>query len=140
MIYGQALDIENEGRPADAALVDAIHTHKTACLIQAACELGALSAPRPKRAEASRYGRHLGVAFQIADDLLDATGRTESLGKQTNKDAGALKQTTVAVHGVEGSQRRLENETQGAVSCARALGEAGARLEELAWFAMRRTH
>ncbi len=79
-----------------------------------------------------RFGRHLGLAFKITDDLLDATGSTERLGKQANKDAAAGKQTYPAIHGVQASRERAQREYQAAEEALRMFGPAAERLLSLA--------
>ena len=108
VIAGQVEDIAAEGQPPDAARLDYIHLHKTADLLRAAVRIGAIAAgaSAAHTAALGRYGERIGIAFQIADDLLNATSDRETLGKNTGTDAARGKLTYVAVHGVEHSRQR----------------------------------
>ncbi|HMP77319.1 MAG TPA: polyprenyl synthetase family protein [Kiritimatiellia bacterium] len=110
VIGGQVEDIAAEGRAPDADLVDYIHLHKTADLLRAAVRIGALAAGgAPAQVDAlGRYGEQTGIAFQIADDLLNATSDRAALGKNAGTDAARGKLTSVAVHGLDESRRRAE--------------------------------
>jgi geranylgeranyl diphosphate synthase type II len=108
MVSGQALDLLHEkGRiPGDADALSRIHRMKTAALIRAACELGAVyaGADNAHSAHAAAFGEALGMLFQITDDLLDARGSADA-GKRTGKDAEAGKLTYPSVFGMEKSQQ-----------------------------------
>ena len=106
MVGGQVLDLAATGRPPTAAEVHAIHAGKTAALLAAACELGAIAAgaPRAARNQASTYGRELGLCFQAVDDVLDVTASSEALGKTAGKDARQAKPSLVAALGLAGAQ------------------------------------
>jgi len=117
MVGGQILDLAGEGQEPEEAAVLAIHRAKTAALIAASVELGALVAGAPaERVELLRaFGWDLGLLFQVADDLLDCTASEDELGKTPGKDAAAGKCTVVAALGLAGAQglaqdleRRLE--------------------------------
>ncbi|MBI5863005.1 MAG: polyprenyl synthetase family protein [Planctomycetes bacterium] len=140
MIVGQAADIEGEGQPTDADRVRLIHAHKTAALIEGSCVLGALAAQASDEILASvrRYGRHLGLAFQIADDLLDATATTQELGKRAGKDAAASKQTYPAAFGLEESKRQAQKEIDHAMAALAPIGGRASHLRELAQFVISR--
>ena len=103
MAGGQMIDMLAEGQTLTAPEVVRLQALKTGRIIQFSAEAGAIlgRAPAPQRHLLALYGRDLGAAFQIADDLLDATGSTEELGKTTGKDAAAGKATLVALLGVE---------------------------------------
>lgn len=136
MILGQAADVEGERRPSEAQLVRFIHRHKTARLIEAACRLGTLSAvaTAQQRDLLTEYGRHLGLAFQIRDDLLDLDGTTESLGKRPGKDEALSKQTYPAAFGLEESRRMLQAEIESAIVALAPFGSIADRLRELAQY------
>ncbi len=110
LIAGQALDIAAEGRAVDEAEVRAIHLRKTGALFACALALGGLAAgARPATVEAlDQAGRHLGLAFQIHDDVLNEAGDLEQLGKRGGTDAARGKATYPAAVGVEGARRRAE--------------------------------
>ncbi len=103
MVAGQVVDVTSEGRVPDAGTVDYIHRHKTADLLTAPIEAGFLLAGADVETVAAgcEYGLHLGLAFQMVDDLLDVEGDAALLGKTPGKDAAVGKMTWVAVHGVE---------------------------------------
>jgi len=140
MIAGQAADLDGEEHPADRKLVEFIHLHKTAALIETACRLGALSARADDHTidALARYGHHLGLAFQITDDLLDATGSAERLGKRVRKDATASKQTYPAVYGLQASRQAAAEQVEAGLRCLEPLGARAVRLRELAQFVLRR--
>ncbi|MCH8806205.1 MAG: polyprenyl synthetase family protein [Planctomycetes bacterium] len=140
MIEGQAADIEGQERDVSGSLVEFIHERKTARLIEACCRMGALCADAPPSLQEGlgRYGRHLGRAFQIADDLLDCTSSTEKLGKRTGKDANASKQTYPEAFGLEQSRARAEREINQALKAVAPLGAKGDRLQELARYVIAR--
>jgi len=117
MVGGQGLDLLGEGRALGAEALTELHRHKTGALLMAALELGAVAAGAADRVrEALRtYGRHVGLAFQIADDVLDATATAEELGKEPS-DAHLDKSTYVSLHGLEGARRLARGETAAAVA------------------------
>ncbi|MCC6358905.1 MAG: polyprenyl synthetase family protein, partial [Phycisphaerales bacterium] len=140
MIVGQTADIEGETAAVEGGRVKLIHELKTAALIRASCCMGAIAAgaSREDRDAMSDYGRRLGLAFQIADDLLDATGTTEDLGKRAGKDAAASKQTYPAAFGVEESRRRAREEVDGACAARSRFGDGAGNLRLLAEYVIRR--
>jgi farnesyl diphosphate synthase len=110
MAGGQMIDMLAEGREFTAAEVGRLQALKTGRLIQFSAEAGAIlgRAPAPQRHMLAAYGRDLGAAFQIADDLLDAAGTTAETGKTTGKDQAAGKATLVAILGVERARAQAE--------------------------------
>ena len=110
MIAGQAEDVSSGGKEPDEALVRFIHTHKTSDLLQAAVESGlALAGAGEKEIHAiSEYALHLGLAFQMTDDLLDVTGDAAVMGKNPHADEN--KMTWVALRGIEGTGQDAEQE------------------------------
>jgi geranylgeranyl diphosphate synthase type II len=110
VIGGQIEDLAAEGRPPDAALLEYIHLHKTAALIRAAVRMGAIAggAEQAELDALTIYGCDAGLAFQITDDLLNATSSTEELGKAAGSDARRRKLTYVAVHGSPAARERAE--------------------------------
>ena len=103
MVAGQALDMEAEARQVNTAELDEIHRHKTGALIVAATRCGAIigQATEAELAAVTAYGSHLGLLFQITDDLLDVTASAEDLGKTPGKDAESRKATYPGLYGVE---------------------------------------
>src|SRR5256884_621165 len=102
MIGGQALDLEAEAKALPVAALEEMHARKTGALIAASCVIGGLSADSsPKHTGGLRaYGEAIGLAFQIADDVLDATATSDQLGKTAGKDAAHAKATFVTLLGV----------------------------------------
>ena len=128
MVGGQALDLEGEaltaaGTPYGLDHLKTIHRLKTGALLRAATELGAvLAGADPARREALRaYGEALGLAFQIQDDILDATATDETLGKRAGKDAGRGKITYPALLGLDGARTALREATESALCPLRSL-------------------
>jgi geranylgeranyl pyrophosphate synthase len=110
MVGGQFLDLLAEGTTPDPAGLEAIHRAKTAALLSAACALGGEAADaEPDVVDAlADYGTHLGLAFQIVDDLLDVTGDPTRTGKAAGSDAARAKATYPSVHGVGGARAQAE--------------------------------
>lgn len=109
MVGGQVIDMESEGQHGiDLAIVQYIHTHKTGALIKASIKAGAmLGGADDKVLDAmTRYGETVGLAFQIADDILDIEGTTEEIGKDAGSDQARGKATYPAVVGLAESKRR----------------------------------
>jgi geranylgeranyl diphosphate synthase type II len=142
MVGGQAADLKAEReRSGDEGLLAVIHRRKTALLIEAAAVMGAISAGASEHHERSlrSYGGHLGLAFQIADDILDAEGSTEVLGKTAGKDAGAGKLTYVKCYGMAAARRRACDEADRAVDALSPFGHEADWLRDMARFVIERT-
>ncbi|RMF71222.1 MAG: polyprenyl synthetase family protein [Planctomycetota bacterium] len=140
MILGQSADIASEGRPPDQQTVRVIHTHKTAAMMEAACRLGALVGGGTTEAvdALAEYGRRLGLAFQIVDDLLDRTATAEAVGKQTGKDEAVAKQTWPAAHGVHASRAHAREQIAEAIDSLQPFGGAAENLRRIAGFVIER--
>jgi geranylgeranyl pyrophosphate synthase len=140
MVGGQVLDIEGEGKPANLSSVKAIHQWKTAALIAASCEAGALAAgANLTEAEKMRsFGIKIGLAFQILDDILDCTSSPEQLGKTPGKDQRAGKATYPSIMGLEKAQAEAEGLIKAAELELAAFGSKGCTLRELARFVVER--
>ena len=123
MIAGQTKDVLSEGVKPEETLVSYIHAHKTADLLEAPMEAGlALAGADEKQIKAGfEYGLHLGLAFQMTDDLLDVTGDAALLGKNTGMDAALDKLTWVALKGVEGTAKDAEEQVALAEKALEAL-------------------
>jgi geranylgeranyl diphosphate synthase type II len=121
-------------------MVEAIHRRKTAALISAAVDVGALAggAEGTRREALAEYGRALGLAFQIADDVLDATAPTALTGKRVGGDAEHGKATYPAVLGVEGARAVARELLARCLAATEALGEAAAPLRAIARFVVER--
>jgi geranylgeranyl diphosphate synthase type II len=141
MIGGQVADLEGEGKTPDAQLLDSIHRAKTGALLRASVRMGAIYAGAdPEQLDAiSRYGEHVGLAFQIVDDILDVEQSSESLGKTAGKDAQQQKITFPAVYGLDESRRMAESERVSAHEALAIFGGRGERLRELADLIVQRT-
>ena len=141
MIGGQVADLEGEGQPPTAGLLETIHRAKTGALLRASVRMGAICAGSAARqlAALTCYGQHAGLAFQIVDDILDVEQPSEALGKTAGKDAEQCKITFPAVYGLEESHRMAERERQGALQALEGFGERGARLRELAGLIVERS-
>jgi geranylgeranyl diphosphate synthase type II len=134
MIGGQVADLEGEGKPPDGALLETIHRAKTGALLRASLRLGAIyaGATDPQYHALSCYGEHIGLAFQIVDDILDIEESSEALGKTAGKDAAQQKITFPAVYGLEESRRMAQEECVRAHQVLGPFGDRAARLHELA--------
>jgi len=141
MVGGQMLDIQAAKETVqDVLQVERIHVHKTGDLLRYCCEAGAMLARTDaKRVHAcSRYGKAVGLLFQIADDILDATGSSEALGKSAGKDAAQHKATYVSLLGLERA-REIADEMYGlAVDALTSLDEDGTHLKALAAYILER--
>jgi geranylgeranyl diphosphate synthase type II len=140
MIAGQVHDLEGEKHSPTARLLDQIHRAKTGALLRASVRMGAIYAgANDDQLEAlARYGEHIGLAFQIVDDILDVEQSSEELGKTAGKDAQQNKITFPAVYGLERSRDMAEQERLAAHSALRAFDERAQRLREIADVIVRR--
>ncbi len=139
MVGGQVLDLLAERGVVPAEWVPEIHRRKTGCLIRACARTGPILAGREDDlACLTAYGEHLGLAFQITDDVLDVVGEAQKLGKRTGADAAAAKATYPRVYGLERSREIARQEVETAVAALQPLGPRGDLLAELAWFVVER--
>jgi farnesyl diphosphate synthase len=140
MAGGQMIDMVTEGQILDAPAVTRLQTLKTGRLIQFSAEAGAIlgRTSHRQRHQIAAYGRDLGAAFQIADDLLDVEGTAEEIGKTTGKDAAAGKATMVAVLGPEMARAHADMLSRQAAAHLDGFGERAALLRELAAFVVMR--
>ncbi len=134
LIAGQVADLEGEGKPHTRAQLRYIHENKTAALLTTSVRLGAMSADAtPTQLSAvSDFGRSLGLAFQVIDDILDVTQTSEKLGKSAGKDVAAQKATYPAVIGLEKSRVEAARLTKLAHDALAPLGEKAETLHALA--------
>ena len=140
MVGGQMLDLAAENAPADEAAIRRIQAMKTGALIAAACEMGAVlgRAGLEERRALARYGASLGLAFQIADDLLDVSSDAGSLGKAVTKDSARGKATFVSLLGEEGARALLARTVADCVTHLGDFGPEGDILRDAARFAAER--
>src|ERR1700674_2672058 len=142
LIAGQVADLEAEGRKANRAQLRYIHENKTAAILTTSVRLGAMSANADARKlkAITKFGRALGLAFQIIDDILDVTQTSERLGKSAGKDVAAKKATYPAVIGLEKSRAEARRLTSKAHSALESLGERATTLRALADYLLRREY
>lgn len=140
MVGGQVVDLSSEGEQPDAATVNFIHEHKTGDLIAASAVCGALIAGADgEKVEVVReYGRRLGLAFQITDDILDLTGETAVLGKTAGSDRKLKKMTFPGVFGLDKAHELAEKAVQEAEQALGQLPFDTRPLRDLAWFVCQR--
>jgi len=130
MVGGQMLDMAGEHRSLGLEDLRAIHRAKTGTLITAAVVMGALGSPRAEESELAafeRFGREIGTAFQIVDDILDETSDTRTLGKRAGSDRDAGKSTYPAAIGLDESRNLARQHSDNALGALDAInGDAGA--------------
>jgi geranylgeranyl diphosphate synthase type II len=141
MIGGQVNDIEGEGKFPTGHLLESIHRAKTGALLRASLRMGAIyaGADAHELAALTRFGEHIGLAFQIVDDVLDVEQSSEQLGKTAGKDAAQKKITFPAVYGIERSREMAEQERLAAHVALTPFDDRAERLRELADRVVRRT-
>ena len=139
MVGGQWVDLLGEGKALGAEELNGLHRMKTGALLAASLEIGAVAAGASEefRAGLLTYGRAIGLAFQITDDILDATASADVLGKNPS-DAKLEKSTYVALYGLEEARRRAEVEVARAIESLRGPGVESPELEALARFVVER--
>jgi len=140
MIGGQVMDLEAEHTRADAATLEYIHRSKTAALITACVVTGGIygGAPEDEVAKLRQFGRAVGVAFQIADDVLDVTQSSEQLGKTAGKDVTSEKVTYPALFGIEESLRKADSLVDSGCAALDSFGPRADTLNALARFLVER--
>lgn len=142
MVGGQMLDIEGEGQAFDLAAITRMQQLKTGALLSAAVEMGAVlgKVPAEGRMHLKGYARDIGLAFQIADDLLDHAGDEAKAGKALRKDADAGKQTFVGLLGEERAREQARMLTQQAIAHLGSYGQEADLLRALARYIVERDH
>jgi geranylgeranyl diphosphate synthase, type II len=140
MIGGQVVDLEAEHRKADFATLEYIHRSKTAALITASVVSGGLYAGADDVGvcKLRSFGRAIGLAFQIVDDVLDVTQTSEQLGKTAGKDEAAEKATYPALFGVDESLKRADALVHEALASMKSFGNGAKTLNDLAHFLVER--
>ncbi len=141
MVGGQVVDMESEGKTdIDLATVQYIHTHKTGALIKASVKAGALlgGADQSGLAAMTRYGEAIGLAFQIADDILDIEGTTEEIGKDAGSDEARGKATYPAVVGLVEAKQRAGELVSMALDAIAQFGVKADPLREIARYIVAR--
>jgi geranylgeranyl diphosphate synthase type II len=142
MIGGQVVDMESEGKDVDFPTLEYIHTHKTGALIRSSVRVGALYAKAGKRqfAALTRYGEMVGLAFQIADDILDVTGKREETGKDVGSDIKKGKKTFPGFYGLEESHARAGEVAGKAIQALKEFDRKADPLRELATYIVNRAN
>lgn len=140
LIAGQVADLESEGKTIPVRDLRFIHERKTSALLCCAVRLGGMSANcTPAQLDAlTRFGTHVGLAFQVIDDILDITQTSDKLGKTAGKDLKAQKATYPALVGLDRSRKIAEQLTRKAFAALDPLGPRAAALHALAAFLLRR--
>ncbi len=140
VVYGQVMDLEAEGKKISFKKLENIHLHKTSALIEASAKIGAVLANAGDRQvkAMTQYARHMGLAFQIADDILDAVSSVKALGKPARADEKLKKATYPAVLGVPGAEKLAHDHLKKAIAEIAFFGKRGESLKALAEFAVRR--
>jgi farnesyl diphosphate synthase len=140
MVGGQWLDLSAEGRALVADDLTAIHRRKTGALIRAGCVVGGLAAGAGQGVLEAfrRFGEDIGLAFQIADDVLDATATTAQLGKTAGRDASLQKSTYVSALGVDGAREEAARLARRAVGWLEGAGVGAGSLVSLAGYIVHR--
>jgi len=142
MAGGQAIDLAAVGRTLSPAALEDMHRRKTGALIHASVMLGAIAAdpvPPAVRRALDDYGRAIGLAFQIVDDLLDVEGETATLGKASGADAARGKPTYPSVLGIAGARERARQLHAVALESLAPLGDNGRLLADLGTYIVERT-
>jgi geranylgeranyl diphosphate synthase type II len=142
MVGGQVVDLASENTFIDAATLEQMHRRKTGELISASVVCGAIVAGSsgPEREALERYGYDLGLAFQVKDDILDATGETDVIGKPAGSDQSRRKSTFVSSYGLNQATAMLDDLRQDAVDALSPFGAAGLSLQTMAEFVANRDH
>jgi geranylgeranyl diphosphate synthase type II len=142
MVGGQVVDMESEGKDVDFPTLEYIHTHKTGAFIRASVRIGALYAKAGKRQlrALTHYGEMVGLAFQIADDILDITGKQEEIGKDVGSDLKKDKKTYPSFYGLEESRRRAVEVVDNALYSLKDFDRKADPLRELAKYMIQRAN
>ncbi len=141
MVGGQVVDMESEGQSIDLPTLEYIHTHKTGALILAAIESGAIigGADDRQRRALCRYGEASGLAFQVADDILDIVADQEALGKDVGSDQERGKATYPALLGLDGARQRARELRELAFTALELFDDAARPLREIAGYIVDRS-
>lgn len=140
MVGGQVLDVEGEKRQLNLAELEHVHVNKTGALLRFSIESGAVlaDASLEERAILIEYAHHIGLAFQIQDDILDIEGTTEELGKTAGKDVASDKSTYPALLTLEGAKEKLDDHYHYAIAALEKLNFDTSLLREFAAYIVHR--
>lgn len=142
MVGGQVIDLQSEGQPIPLDVLEQLQEGKTAALMTAACQMGAImgGGTAAQIDAAAQFGREIGLCFQIVDDILDATVTAEELGKPVGNDAAHDKSTYVSLLGLGKARTLAEERTGAAVAALSVFGDEADDLRRLAQALLVRTH
>lgn len=143
MCGGQALDLAATGKSADLAQLEQIHKLKTGALLQASVLMAANCAPgitNEEKQALADYAKHVGLAYQVRDDIIDITSSAEELGKPAGSDLAANKSTYPALLGLQGAQKKADHLYQQALQALATLPYNTQNLSEFATFIVKRTN
>ncbi len=142
MVGGQFVDIQSEGKEVDLPTLQYIHTHKTGAMILVSVQVGArFAGVKDEGFKAlTHYGERIGLAFQIADDILDIEGKIDRLGKAPGSDLSNKKATYPAIVGMEASKERAKELVESAVDALKSFGEEADPLREIGRFIVMRDY
>jgi len=142
LIAGQVADLEGEGKKTSAEQLRYIHERKTSALLCASARLGGMSAncSAAQLKALTDFGYHVGLAFQVIDDILDVTKTTEQLGKTAGKDVAAQKATYPSIVGLEKSRKIAADLTDKAFASLKTFKGKAQALEALADYLLKREH
>ena len=143
MAGGQAIDLESEGKQLTLAELENMHAKKTGALILASIRMGAMSNPEaePEQLKAlDEYGRKIGLAFQIQDDILDEVGETEKLGKPQGSDRSRNKSTFISLCGLQESQERAQTLLTQSLDALNGFDGRADALRDLAMYIIQRDY
>ena len=134
MVGGQVIDLQSEGKEVDLATIEKLNLLKTGALLKAACEIGCVlaNASEEKIKAAGEYGEKIGLAFQLIDDILDATADEKLLGKPVGSDQKNNKSTFVSLKGIDYCKGKAEELTNQAISALSVFGDNTEVLKETA--------
>jgi geranylgeranyl pyrophosphate synthase len=140
MVGGQYIDIASTGKDLSLEELQAMHALKTGALIRAALAMGGIAAGASDEqlAALDEYGQHIGLAFQVVDDILDVEGDTATLGKTQGKDGEANKPTYVKLMGLEGAKAEAQRLLESALAALDGFGESADHLRDLARYIVER--
>lgn len=140
LVGGEVLDIQAEGQPGDMALLQTIHARKTGALLGACCEIGAIiaGASAQDQANLKNFGEQIGLAFQVADDVLNETSTAEQLGKAVGSDSAMEKLTYPSLIGLEASRNLATDIVESALKSIQGLPGDVSELRGLAEYAVLR--
>jgi len=140
MVFGQALDIRAENEKIDTSQMEIIHEHKTGALLKASVTTGAILGRASENNVESfeQYGKNIGLAFQISDDILDIEGDSEQMGKPTGSDLERGKNTYPSIYGMEKSKMMLREIIDNAIDILSSFNDRAEPLRQIARYIIER--